>query len=163
MDETIQCIEILAPFLSRAVITELCSGRKALSAWREKKLQEARIRYELAMRRQLELGRRNQQREMRFVDGPGYHRLTLDEELEMRVRTTYGRTWFQDKKLVRRLEQDHPEVCVPRPPRRFHHVNGFKRPLESAPAVVCGEIPQQKLKLENLRMNQPAPTPGATA
>jgi hypothetical protein len=131
MDETIQRIELLAPFLPREEMIELCSGRKALQAWREKKIKEARYRYELACRRQLEIGRRNQAREMRFVDGPGYHRLSLDDDWEMRLRLYYGRHWFQDKKLVRRLERDHPEVCVPRPPRRLHAVNGFREKLRA--------------------------------
>jgi hypothetical protein len=126
MENETRRLELVAPFLPREQVIELCSGRRALAAWREKKVQEARVRYEVAMRRQLALGRRNQERQMRYVEGAGYHRLTLDDEMEMRLRLTYGRHWFQDKKLVRRLEQDHPEVCVPRPPRKFHHVNGFK-------------------------------------
>lgn len=135
MDET-RSIEILAPFLPREQLIELCSGRRAFAAWREKKLNDARYRFELAWRRQRQLARRNQERPMRFVDGAGYHRLTIDDELEMRARLVYGRHCWQDPDFKKRVERDHPEMRVPSPPRRFHPVNGFRdhgKTLKSVP------------------------------
>jgi hypothetical protein len=126
MDETIRSIEILAPYLPREHLIELCSGRRAFAAWREAKKRDARIRYQRACQEQIQLARRNADREMRFVDGAGYHRLSMTEYFEMKARLRYGHGIFHDKAFVRRVERDHPEMRVPRPPRRFHPVNGFK-------------------------------------
>ena len=126
MDPTIESIELLAPFLPREQIIELCSGRKALEAWRQEKINRHRWRYQVAWWRQRQMARRNAGRQMRFVDGLGAHRITIDDELAAWCRLRYGRQCLSDPDFRARLEKDHPEVRVPSPPRRLHHVNGLK-------------------------------------
>lgn len=148
MDEAIQRIEIMAPFLPREQVIELCSGRKALAEWREEKIKRHRWRYHVAWWRQRQMARRNAQRQMRFVDGPGAHTLTVDDHLAALCRLRYGSNCLQDPDFRRRLAQDHPEVRVPSPPRRLHPVNGFRdeRRLESVPRYGARGEPEPGVK-----------------
>lgn len=127
MDETIGSIEILAPFLPRAEMTELCSGRKAFAAWRDAKLNLYRRRMAHAYWMQRQIAQRNQGREMKFVDGPGYHRLSIDPVLHAAAKLRYGEHIWKDPHFRSRVERDHPEMRVPCPSRRLHPVNGFKK------------------------------------
>lgn len=119
-------LEVVAPFLPREQVVELCSGRRALDAWREEKLKRHRWRYHLAVWRQRQIAKRNARREMRFVDGTGAHVLTIDDHLAALCRQRYGMKCLQDPEFRRRLARDHPEVRVPSPARRLHPVNGFR-------------------------------------
>jgi hypothetical protein len=126
MDETIQCIEILAPFLPREQVNELCSGRKALAAWREAKMNLYRRRMAHAYWMQNQIARGQAGRETRFVDGPGYHRLSIDPVLHRAAELRYGEGIWKDKHFRSRVERDHPEMRVPCPSRRLHPVNGLR-------------------------------------
>jgi hypothetical protein len=126
MDETIESIEILAPFLPREQVIELCSGRKALQAWRDAKLNLYRQRMAHAYRMQNHIAAAQAGREMRFVDGPGRHRLSIDPVLHRAAELRYGDGCWQDKHFRSRVERDHPEMRVPCPSRRLHPVNGFR-------------------------------------
>ena len=123
--QDLRSLEILAPFLPREQVVELCSGRRALEHWREEKIKRHRWRYHIAMWRQRQIAKRNAARQMRFVDGTGAHILTVDDHLAALCRERYGSSCLQDPDFRRRLARDHPEVRVPSPPRRLHPVNGF--------------------------------------
>jgi hypothetical protein len=129
MDETIQRIELLAPFLPREEMIELCSGRKAFAAWRDAKLNLYRWRMAHAYWEQRQIARANSQREMRFVNGAGYHRLSINPVLHAAAKLRYGEHIWKEPDFRRRVERDHPEMRVPCPARRFHPVNGFKDQL----------------------------------
>ena len=125
MDEKVS-LELVTPFLSHEHIIELCSGRRALDAWRDAKLNLYRRRLTEAYRNQEEIARTNHAREMRYVDGAGYHRLSIDPVLHAAAKLRYGEKIWQDPDFRRRVERDHPEMRVPRPARKFIPVNGFK-------------------------------------
>jgi hypothetical protein len=127
MDKTIQSIVTMAPFLPRAQVMELCSGRKCLEAWRDAKMNLYRRRMAHAYWMQRQIARQNQGREMNFVDGPGYHRLSIDPVLHRAAELRYGDGIWKDKHFRSRVERDHPEMRVPCPSRRLHPVNGFRK------------------------------------
>jgi hypothetical protein len=126
MDETFERIEILAPFLPRAQMMELCSGRKAFDAWRDAKLNLYRRRMAHAYWMQRQIAQQNGSREMRFVDGAGYHRLSIDPVLHKAAELRYGEGIWKDPHFRSRVERDHPEMRAPCPSRRLHPVNGFR-------------------------------------
>jgi hypothetical protein len=127
MDETIQRIVTVAPFLPREQVVELCSGRKCLETWRDAKLNLYRRRMAHAYWMQRRIAQENHGREMNFVDGPGYHRLSIDPVLHKAAELRYGEDIWKDPDFRRRVERDHPEMRVPCPSRRLHPVDGFRK------------------------------------
>jgi hypothetical protein len=121
----IETLEILAPFLTKPLVTELCSGRK-WADYRERKLQLLRQRIARAWARQRQLAKYHQQRETRFVDGVGQHKAVIDEELFAFTRSKYRRLAFHDPDNLNFILRKHPEFRVPAPKPRYHVVNGFR-------------------------------------
>jgi len=130
MDESVmgemETLESLAPFLSKPVVNELCSGRK-WADYRKRKLELLRYRIARAWWRQRRLAKYHQQRETRFVDGVGQHKAVVDEELVAFTRAKYGRHSFHDPDHLNYILKEHPELRVPVPKPRYLMVNGFKR------------------------------------
>jgi hypothetical protein len=129
MDEGVmgprETLEILAPFLTNQVVTELCSGRK-WEDYRKRKLELLRWRIARAWWRQRQLAKREQGRETRFVDGIGQRKAVGDEELVAFTRAKYGRHSFHDPDHLNYILREHPEFRVPVPKPRYLVVNGFR-------------------------------------
>jgi hypothetical protein len=129
MDEGVmgsrETLEILAPFLDKAVVTELCSGRK-WADYRARKLELLRYRIARAWWRQRRLAKRERANETRFVDGIGQRKAVVDEELVAFTRAKYDRLAFHDPDHLNYILREHPELRVPAPKPRYHMVNGFK-------------------------------------
>jgi hypothetical protein len=120
-----ETVEVLAPFLSKPVVNELCSGRK-WADYRERKLELLRYRIARAWWRQRQLAKREQGRETRFVDGIGQRKAVVDEELVAFTRAKYGRLAFHDPDHLNYILKEHPELRVPTPRPRYLMVNGFR-------------------------------------
>jgi hypothetical protein len=129
MDEGVmgsrETLELVAPFLDKAVVTELCSGRR-WADYRERKLELLRHRIARAWWRQRQLAKRERAKETRFVDGIGQRKAVIDEELVAFTRSKYGRLAFHDPDHLNYILKEHPELRVPTPKPRYLMVNGFK-------------------------------------
>lgn len=121
----IETLEVQAPFLPNAIVTELCSGRK-WADYRARKLQLLRARIARAWKRQEILSRRVRQCETRFVNGPGQLKAVVDEELVAFTRAKYGRQSFHDPDHLNFILKNHPELRAPTPKPRYLMVDGFK-------------------------------------
>lgn len=125
MKESVTTLEIMAPFLPKAVVNELCSGRK-WEDYRKRKLELLRWRIARAWWRQRRLAERERQKETRFVDGIGQRKAVVDEELFAFTREKYGRLAFHDPDHLNYILKEHPELRVPTPKPRYLMVNGFR-------------------------------------
>jgi|SRR5215475_6615669 len=122
----IQTLELMAPFLPKAIVNELCSGRK-WADYRERKLDMLRARIARAWQRQRVLVEREKQfTRPKFVDGAGQRKAVIDEELFMFTRAKYGRLAFHDPDHLNFILKEHPELRAPSPPPRYLMVNGFR-------------------------------------
>src|SRR5215813_4026951 len=109
MGESVRAIETLetvAPFLPRAVVNELCSGRK-WEDYRKRKLELLSYRIRRAWWRQRQLAKLERQRETRFVDGIGQRKAVVDEELVGLTRAKYGRLAFHDPDHLNYILREH--------------------------------------------------------
>ena len=120
-----ETLEILAPFLTKPVVNELCSGR-LWADYRARKLELRRWKIARAWWRQRRLAERERQRETRFVDGIGQRKAVVDEELVGLTREKYGRLSFHDPDHLNFILREHPELRVPAPKPRYLMVNGFR-------------------------------------
>jgi hypothetical protein len=118
-------LELMAPFLSRSEINELCSGR-LYEGYRKRKLEVYRRQLEFAIHAQKQTAIESSRRETRFVNGVGQHKMVIDPFLHGLMRRRYGEDCWQDPDFVKDCWKKTPELRVPSPPRRFHPVNGFK-------------------------------------
>jgi hypothetical protein len=115
-----------APFLPRAIVNELCSGR-CFNEYKERRTEMLRQGIHRAIERQRWLGYINSKRETRAIGGGAVrHVMSVAPELEMACRLKYGRQCWQDPDFRRDTYKKTPEVRVPDPPRRSFPVNGFK-------------------------------------
>jgi hypothetical protein len=133
-----ETLELMAPFLTREVVNELCSGRK-YADYRARKLELLRKRIARAWWRQRQLARREQGKETRFVDGIGQRKATGDEELVAFTRAKYGRHAFHDPDHLNYILREHPEFRVPVPKPRYLVVNGFRDSPSSARTCGAGD------------------------
>ena len=127
-------LELMAPFLPKAVINELCSGRKYIP-YLERKRQRRLWAIECAWWRQRQIAREVRQREYRYVDGLGQLKAIVDPVLEAGTRDIYGRHSFHDPDHLNYILKEHPELRVPTPQPRFVMVNGFKKPAADTAAT----------------------------
>jgi hypothetical protein len=121
-----ETLELLAPFLTKPVVNELCSGRK-WEDYRARKLELLRWRIARAWWRQQRLAERERHSQPRFVDGIGQRKAVVDEELVAFTRAKYGRHSFHDPDHLNFILKEHPELRVPTPKPRYVMVNGFKK------------------------------------
>jgi len=117
-------LELMAPFLTKSQVTELCSGR-LYEAYRERKMQFYRWQLECALWEQRQMARENWQRETRFVDGLGQHKMCVHPFLKEVMRRRHGADCWKDSDFEKDTWKKSPELRVPAPPRRFFPVNGF--------------------------------------
>ena len=127
-------LEIMAPLLPKAIVNELCSGRK-WADYRKRKIELLQRRIDRAWARQRRLAARERDRETRFVDGMGQHVAVVDEELFAFTRAKYGQLAFHDPDHRNYILKQHPELRVNTPKPRFHMVNGFKKPAADTAAT----------------------------
>jgi len=119
-------LELVAPFLPKVIVNELCSGRK-WADYRARKLDLLRARIARAWQRQRVLAEREKQfTRPKFVDGAGQRKAVIDEELFAFTRAKYGRLAFHDPDHLNFILKEHPELRAPTPPPRYLMVNGFR-------------------------------------
>src|SRR4030095_4151060 len=123
--EPTSALELMAPFLSKSQINELCSGR-LYEDYRRRKLEYCRWQLERALYAQRQLAIENSKREMRFVDGAGQHRMSVDPFLHELMRRRYGEKCWQDPDFKNDCWKKSPELRVPTPKPRHLMVHGFK-------------------------------------
>jgi|SRR5215831_4114775 len=152
-----RALEIVAPFLKRDELNELCSGR-CFSEYRERRKQFQRARLHHAIAQQKALGRFNAQRETRAIgDGAIRWVMSLVPELEMACRQIYGEQCWQDPDFKKDTYKKTPEVRVPEPKRRAWPVNGFRDLVSSETArgeLSDGETRSIHPRADNLQVNQ---------
>ncbi len=124
--EPTSALELMAPFLSKAEVNELCSGR-LYEDYRTRRMKYFRWQLERALWEQRQMGRENAKREMRFVDGLGQHKMCIHPFLKELMRRRYGDDCWRDPDFERDTWKKSPEIRVPSPAPRFHRVNGFKK------------------------------------
>ena len=119
-------LELMAPFLSRSEINELCSGR-LYEGYRKRKLEVYRRQLEFAIHAQKQTAIESSRRETRFVNGVGQHKMVIDPFLHGLMRRRYGEDCWQDPDFVKDCWKKTPELRVPSPKPRYLMVNGFKQ------------------------------------
>jgi hypothetical protein len=121
-----QTLDLIAPFMPRDVMVELCSGRR-FNDYRERKLEYLRWQTYQAIQRQKAIGRLNAQCQTRTIGGGAIRwKMCVDDHLEAQARFKYGRQCWQDPDFLKDTWKKTPEVRVPDPPRRSFPVNGFR-------------------------------------
>jgi hypothetical protein len=118
-------LELVAPFLSKPLVNELCSGRK-WEDYRKRKLELLRWRIACAWWRQRRMAEEVRQKEYRFVDGLGQLKAIGDPVLVGLTRSKYRRLAFHDPDNLDFILKEHPEFRVPVPKPRYLMVNGLK-------------------------------------
>jgi hypothetical protein len=121
-------LEIIAPFLSRSELVELCSGRH-FEDYKKARIHRARVEASKAIRRQERLGRCQQGIEKRVVKANGVeirHTAEIDPELYVAMQHQYGYDCWKDKGFFNDMLKKNPAMKVPDPPRKTWAVNGLK-------------------------------------
>jgi len=118
-------LEIVAPFLPRNVLIELCAGR-CFDEYRRRRLDRLRQQRMRGLEIQRQMGRENAQREMRFVDGIGQHIATIEPQIYHAAELRYGKGCWKDPDFRNHTLKRSPELRVPAPAPRFIPVNGFR-------------------------------------
>ena len=123
--EPTRALGLMAPFLTKSQVTELCSGR-LYEEYRTRKMQLFRWELERALWEQRQIARENAGRETRFVDGLGQHKMCIHPFLRELMRRRYGDDCWKDSDFEKDTWRKSPELRVPSPAPRFFPVNGFK-------------------------------------
>jgi hypothetical protein len=123
--ENARAVELMAPFLTRSQVNELCSGR-LYEEYRRRKMQIFRWRWARAVWRQRQIAKELQGRETRFVDGLGQHKAVIDPEYQKMLEFVNSESW-RDPDFKKAALAQLPELRVPAPAPRFHQVNGFRK------------------------------------
>jgi hypothetical protein len=118
-------LEFFAPLMPRAVVNELCSGRH-MQEYRTRKLAWFRALTYQAIWEQQQMHREVRERETRFADGLGQHRMIVHPRLHAIAEAKWGRGCWSDKSFRNHTLERSPELRVPTPARRLFPVNGFK-------------------------------------
>jgi hypothetical protein len=109
-----------------------------------------RWQLELALWRQRGIAQENAQREMRWVDGLGQHKISIDPFLQGVMRRRYGEECWKDPDFVSDCLKKTPELRAPRPAQRFIPIDGFRARsgagngarANPATVVVCSDASQ---------------------
>lgn len=139
MDANQMGLELVAPFLSRREVNELCSGR-LWEEYRRRKMEIYRWRWARAVWRQRQIAKEMRNYQGRFVDGVGQLKATIDPEYRKAVEILNGHE-FKDPDFRRAALKSIPELRMPAPPPRLR-VNGFR-----SGGMVPGENPGTAAKL----------------
>jgi hypothetical protein len=127
-------LELVAPFLTKPQINELCSGR-LWEEYKERRMRLFQAQLKRALWRQRQYARQSGSLETRRVEGVGCHKGKVDEFLHALFQRRYGLDCWQDPDFRKDCYKKTPEIRVPEPARRVL-VNGF-RPA----GMVPGENP----------------------
>jgi len=119
-------LEILAPFMPRAVVNELCSGR-VFEEYRRRRLELFKAATYRAIWEQQQMALEMAGTETRFVDGVGQHRMIVHPLLRAIAERKWGKGCWQDKSFRKHTLDRSPELRVPAPAPRLIPVNGFKK------------------------------------
>jgi hypothetical protein len=151
-------LDLIAPFMPRAVVNELCSGRY-FEEYRKRKLAELRAATYRAIWEQRQMARETWQRETRFVNGIGQWKMIVHPLLRGLAEKKWGRGCWNDKSFQKDTLAKCPELRVPAPKPRFIPVNGFKisrRP--GSREYPTGKLAAQGMaRRENLRQGSGIP------
>ncbi len=120
-----ETLEIVAPFMRREVVNELCSGRH-WETYRERKLAMLRRQIAFGIFGQRMIARHNATCQARTVDGLGQWKATIDPDLYFAAIEKYGYGCWRDKDFLNHTLRHTPEIRAPRPAQRTFVVNGFK-------------------------------------
>jgi len=123
--ETEETLDIIAPFMPRAVMTELCSGR-LYQDYRERKREQqlAAVNYGIWYQQNV-IAPVLAKSASRSVDGFRWLG-TIAEELSQSARTKYGRDCWNDPDFVRHTFKHTPEARAPKAAPRFVVVDGLR-------------------------------------
>ena len=116
--EETRTLEILAPFLSREMLVELCSGRR-WQTYKERRKEWMRWRRARAMWAQKQIAREMAQYQTRYVDGLGQLKMVVDPELRAIAEIDYGKGCWNDPDFKTDTYKKTPEVRVPIPKSKF--------------------------------------------
>jgi hypothetical protein len=122
-------LEIIAPFLPRDVLTELCSGRH-FEDYKKARIERARVDAQKAIKRQEVLGLQQQAMEKRILKVNGMeirHTAEIDTELYVAMQHQYGYDCWKDKGFREDMMKKNPAMRVPEPVRKTWAVNGLKQ------------------------------------
>lgn len=123
--ERLESLEILAPFMPRSVVNELCSGR-VFEEYRRRRLAMFRAATLRAIWEQKQMAQEMAGRETRFVDGLGQHKMIVHPLLQAIAEKKWGKGCWQDKGFQNHTLKHSPELRVPKPAPRSILVNGFR-------------------------------------
>lgn len=133
-------LELVAPFLTKPEINELCSGRR-WEEYKERRMRMYRAQLKCALWRQSQYARQTAGLETRYVDGLGAHKMKVDDFLHALMRRRYGENCWQDPDFQKDCYKKTPEIRVPTPARRVL-INGFRAQPERGAGMVPGENPR---------------------
>jgi hypothetical protein len=139
-------LEILAPFLSKSVLNELCSGRH-WAEYRERRIQVLQGQVQFGIFAQNRIARYTSRCSTRFVEGLGQWKACIDPDLYFAARAKYGEDCWKDKDFLNDTLKKTPECRVPAPAPRLHRVQGFKksrhldRPISAPANGAAGDPP----------------------
>lgn len=123
--ETEETVELIAPFLPRAIVNELCSGRMHAD-YRERKLDLQRILVGQAIDYQKRviapMLARSKPRELGGFRWVG----TFADHLAASARGKYGRNCFSDPDFLKHTLKHTPEARAPKPECPFIVVPGLR-------------------------------------
>ena len=120
-----QTLEIIAPFLPRAVLNELCTGR-VFEEYRRRRLERFKAATVRAIWEQQQMAREMSQVETKMVNGLGQHRMIVHPLLHAIAERKWGKGCWQDKGFRKHTLDRSPELRVPAPARRLVQVDGFR-------------------------------------
>ena|ERR1044071_7655809 len=125
-EQTQETVELLAPFMPRAVVNELCSGRQ-YADYRERKreLQLAHVHFGMWYQRNV-IAKQLARSQPKSRDGFRWLG-TISDELEFSCRGKYGANCWSDPDFVKHTLKHTPESRAPKPATPFVVVNGFRK------------------------------------
>ncbi len=122
--EPTRALELMAPLLTRREVNEFCSGRN-YEEYQRRKMRIFRWRWARAVWRQRQIAKEIQSWQTRHVDGLGQRKACIDPEFQKLLEFVNRESW-SDPDFKRACLAQIPELRVPAPAKRFHHVNGFR-------------------------------------
>lgn len=139
-EQTQETLEILAPFMSSAVLNELCSGRQYVE-YRERKLDDLRAQ----MQRSIWIQRNIIARQLamstpRRVDGFRWLG-TIEDKIHFEATQKYGRKCWKDPDFLKHTFKHTPEARAPQAPAPFVVVNGFRDERKQSARPDRGDYP----------------------
>lgn len=144
-------LELMAPFLSKKEVNELCSGR-LYQEYRERKMQLFRWQLARALWEQRQIARENAGRETRFVDGLGQHKMCVHPFLRKLMERRHGEGCWKDSAFEKDTWRKSPELRVPSPAPRYVMVDGFRDEVGSRKSEVGSQKSDIPLPTSDFRV-----------